>query len=149
MSNPWLSKSKYTACPSVVVANDSKLPDRIPMQLVPLTTLRAKRRNLKETVMLPFGRASAGEKKDLCVTPNRAAPARFFRKIGAARYCKVLQATVFASLLARSYVPHRTKEAVHASMMQAPPVCKNPCQPGGSRNVEKLGAKRFPDRGSA
>ncbi len=70
MSTPSLLKSKYIAFPSVVVPNDSKFPDRIPMQLTPLTTLRPKRRNLKRTVKLPFGRASVGENKDLYLTPN-------------------------------------------------------------------------------
>ena len=31
------------------------------------------------------------------------------------------------------FVPHRTKEAVHASMMQSPSGCTNPCQPGAVR----------------
>ena len=67
MSNASLSKSKYTAFPVCVVANDSKLPDLIPIDPKLLGSLRAKRQNLKETVIPPLGKASAAENMDLRV----------------------------------------------------------------------------------
>ena len=65
MSNASLFKSKYTEFPSLVVANDNKLPHLIPMQLSEETSRRAKRWNLKETVKAPFGKASMVENIDL------------------------------------------------------------------------------------
>ena len=68
MSTPSLSKSKYTALPVCVVVNDSKLAYLIPSDVRPLGNLRAKRQNLKATVIAPLGKASAFENKDLCMT---------------------------------------------------------------------------------